>query len=419
MRISPIRVSTLFVLPVVLFATVLHAQPDNDLAAVAEDQAGAALETVRELASVESGSGDAVGLAVMASNLENRLLSLDFDVRRVTSEFDVQADTLIGVKTGSGTQRVMLMAHMDTVFERGTLDTMPIRLDGTRLYGPGVVDAKGGIAVILHGLEVLKDRGWDDYASITVLFNPDEETGSAGSGNLISSLAKDVDTVLSFEPGGSRARGMAWVLGGTASYFQMTMEVTGLASHAGSDPEKGRNAVMELAHQLLMTKDVSARVDGAQLNWTNVVSDKAYNIIPDRAVATADVRITKAGADNALLDALRAKIAESSLVRGTVTTISMEMLRPGFNSNDAVREAAKLVERMHREISSQPIYYVPMVMGATDAGYAAVSDKVAVVEGLGPWGAGYHGPGEYLDVDSLSPTIYQLVRVLMELGKLG
>ena len=415
---SPIRVSTLFILPAVLFASVLHAQPDNGLVAAAEGQAGAALETVRELASIESGSGDAEGLARMAATLEDRLLSLDFDVRRVTSEFDVQADTLIGVKTGSGTQRVMLMAHMDTVFERGTLDTMPTRLEGTRLYGPGVVDAKGGIAVILHGLEILKDRGWDDYASITVLFNPDEETGSAGSGALISSLAEDMDTVLSFEVGGSRSRGLAWVLAGMASYVQVTMEVTGLASHAGSDPEKGRNAIIELAHQLLMTKDVSARVDGAQLNWTNVVSDDAYNVIPDRAVAIADVRITRAGADDALLDVLRAKVAESSLVRGTVTTISMETLRPGFRPNDAVREAAKLVERMHREISTLPVYYVAMVMGTSDAGYAAVSNNIAVVEGLGPWGADYHGPGEYLDADSLSPTIYKLVRVLMELGKL-
>lgn len=418
MRISPSWVSPLFILPAVLFAAVLHAQPDNHLAAAAEDQAGAALETVRELASIESGSGDAEGLARMAATLEDRLLSLDFDVQRVTSEHDVHADTLIGVKEGSGTQRVMLMAHMDTVFERGVLDTMPIRLEGTRLYGPGVADAKGGIAVILHGLEILKEQGWDNYASITVLFNPDEETGSAGSGTLISELAKDMDTVLSFEVGGSRARGLAWVLAGMASYVQVTMEVTGLASHAGSDPEKGRNAIVELAHQLLMTKDVSAGIEGAQMNWTNVVSDEAYNIIPDRAVAIADVRITSAGADEKLLEALRAKVAESSLVRGTVTTISMETLRPGFNSNDAVREVAELVEKMHREISSLPVYNLSMVMGTSDAGYAAVSNDVAVVEGLGPWGADYHGLGEYLDADSLSPTIYQLVRVLMELGKL-
>ena len=408
----------LFIVPAMLLATYAHAQRDEELATAADGQADSALETVTELAAIESGSGDAEGLAEMAAILESRLLTLDFDVRRVTSEVDVLADSLVATKTGSGTQHVMLMAHMDTVFERGTLDTMPIRLDGTRLYGPGVVDAKGGIAVILHGLEILKDIGWDDYASITVLFNPDEEIGSAGSGPLISTLAKDMDTVLSFEVGGSRARNMAWVLAGTASYVQVTMEITGLSSHAGSNPGKGRNAVIELAHQLLRTKDVAAGIDGAQLNWTNVVSDDAYNKIPDHAVAIADVRITKSGADDALLASLQAKVSEDSIVNGTTTTFSMKMLRPGFNANDAVIEAAELVQRMHREISSREVYYVPMVMGATDAGYAAVSDNVAVVEGLGPWGADYHSPGEYLDVDSLSPTIYQLARVLIELGKM-
>ena len=190
MHILPLRLSSLIILLAMFFATSLHAQRDDGLATAAEDQADPALETVKELAAIESGSGDAEGLARMAARLEDRLLSLGFDVRRVASEHDVHADTLIAVKTGTGTQRVMLMAHMDTVFERGALDTMPIRLEGTRLYGPGVVDAKGGIAVILHCLEILQDMDWDDYASITVLFNPDEETGSAGSGSLISALAE-------------------------------------------------------------------------------------------------------------------------------------------------------------------------------------------------------------------------------------
>lgn len=393
------------------------AERDDALAEAVEAQAGEALETVRFLASIESGSNDAKGLAEVAHVLEERLVALEFDVRRVTSEFDVRADSLVGVKTGSGVQRIMLMAHMDTVFERGTLKTMPIRLEDNRLYGPGVADAKGGIAVILHGLQVLQDRGWDDYASVTVLFNPDEEIGSAGSGSLISSLAADMDTVLSFEVGGSKARGFGWVLAGTAAYAQVTMEVTGLASHAGTDPDKGNNAVIELAHQLLMTRNVADEVDGAQLNWTNVISDKAYNQIPDLAVALGDARITIEGAETALLDALRSKIAESSLIEGTEASVSLEMLRPGFTANDGTTAVGQLAQKVHGEISSRQIYYVPMIMGATDAGYAAISDDVAVLEGLGPWGVGYHGPGEYLDVETIGPTIYQLARMMIELGK--
>jgi glutamate carboxypeptidase len=394
------------------------AERNYGLADAAERYAGKAIETIKELAAIESGSNDAAGLARMSDVLEQRLKDLDFEVRRSTSKSDVNADTLIGVKTGAGKHRIMLMAHMDTVYPPGTLATMPTKQEGKRLFGPGVLDAKGGIAVILYGLEALRDLNWHDYASITVLFNPDEETGSTGSGSLISSLAAEMDTVLSFEAGGSMAKGYGWVLSGTAAYAQVKMEVKGLSSHAGNDPEKGRNAVIELAHQLLMTSDVADGVAGAQLNWTNVKADQAFNRIPDYAVAVGDARITVEGAEIELLEALKSRVATSSRIPGTETSVSLKILRPGFRANAKSLAVAELARKVHAEVSAREIYHVPMVKGATDAGYAAVSDGVTVLEGLGPWGADYHGPGEYLDTDSLMPSIYQLGRMLIELGKM-
>ena len=85
----------------------------------------------------------------------------------------------------------MLIAHMDTVYAKGILATEPYRQDGNKLYGPGIADDKGGIAVILHSLAILRDAGWKDYARLTVLFNPDEEIGSIGSGELIAALGAD------------------------------------------------------------------------------------------------------------------------------------------------------------------------------------------------------------------------------------
>lgn len=397
---------------------VALAERNQALSDASERAAAGALETVKVLAAIESGSGDAKGLAKMAETLDARLRTLGFDVRREASAFDVNADTLVATQTGPGTKRIMLMAHMDTVFPPGTLATMPLRQDGQRLYGPGVVDAKGGIAVILHGLAALHEVGWNDYASLTVLFNPDEETGSAGSGPLISSLASGMDAVLSFEIGGSMARGFGWVLAGTASYAQVTMEVKGLAAHAGADPDKGRNAVLELAYQLLQTADVANAVPGAQLNWTNVKADQAFNQIPDRAVAIGDARITEEGAEALLLKALQDRVAEGRRIPDTETTVSLEILRPGFRANARSTAAAGLVSKVRSEVSPKQIYYVPMAKGATDAGYAAVSDEVIVLEGLGPWGADIHGAGEYLDIDSLMPTIYQFGRMMMELGRM-
>ncbi|MBA1993681.1 M20/M25/M40 family metallo-hydrolase, partial [Escherichia coli] len=89
------------------------------------------------------------------------------------------------------------IAHLDTVYEHGILDTQPYKVDGNRIYGPGIADDKGGIAVILHSLKILQDTGWRDYAKLTVSFNPDEEVGSIGSGEIISELADQHDVVLS------------------------------------------------------------------------------------------------------------------------------------------------------------------------------------------------------------------------------
>jgi glutamate carboxypeptidase len=418
MKLLMISMRSILVAWLSLFSLIDGVLAENNLGveAAASAQVEPIIETIKFLASIESDSNNAKGLAQLATVLDARLQDLGFTTRRETSPVDVNADTNVAVKKGTGTQNVMLMAHMDTVFEVGTLDEMPIRVEDGKLYGPGVVDNKGGIAVILHSMQILRELGWTDYDTLTVLFNPDEEIGSSGSGALISKLAADKDTVLSFEVGGSEARGMAWILAGTAAYAQVTMTVKGLASHAGADPDKGRNAIMELSHQVLSTGSVSENIKGAQLNWTNFVSNKAYNQIPDIAVATGDARITVDGAEKELLEALRAKVSESKLVPDTETTISLEILRPGFKANSKGFKVAGLAQKIYGEVTRRNIFIVPMIMGATDAGYAAVSDNVVVLEGFGPSGAGYHSQSEYVDTGSLMFAMYQVTRLLIELG---
>jgi glutamate carboxypeptidase len=390
---------------------------DEAIHAAALNEGPSAIATVKTLAAIESESSDSVGLAKMADALAARLQTLGFAVTRHKPAAGGGADTVIGTKSGNGSQKIILMAHMDTVFERGTLQTMPVRQDGNRLYGPGVVDAKGGIAVILHTMKVLNDLGWSDFASLTILFNPDEETGSAGSSALITDLASRADTVLSFEVGGDGTRGMAWVLLGTAAYAQVRLEVTGKASHAGTAPALGKNAVLELAHQLLQTKDTDAAVPGSQLSWTKVITDNAFNQIPEKAVAIGDARITVDGAEKDLLAALEAKVASSQLIPGTTAKVSVEILRPGFESNEKARAIAALTQEIDGEFGARSFYVVPMVKGATDAGYAAVSGKAAVLEGFGPSGANLHSRDEYVEIDSFPASIYQVARLLMELGR--
>ena len=177
---------------------------DAAILAAAQAQQPALIESLKDMVLIESGSSNAEGLAKMADYAEARLKALGASSERITATRG--PGTLVkGSFTGTGTRKLMLIAHMDTVYPEGILASQPYRVEGNRIYGPGIADDKGGIAVVLHSLGILKAVGWRDYAALTVLFNPDEEIGSVGSGELIARLADQHDYVFSCEPTGAKA----------------------------------------------------------------------------------------------------------------------------------------------------------------------------------------------------------------------
>jgi len=393
------------------------AAPDAKLLAAANAQQPAVVDTLKSLVAIESGSADVDGLAKIAALLDDRLKALGFKTERRKTTAGHGADIVIGTLKGTGKRNVMLQAHMDTVYERGILQSQPIRQDGNRLYGPGIADDKGGIAVILHSLKILNDAGWKDYGTLTVLIDPDEEVGSIGSGETIATLASQHDVVLSCEPTGAKdvAKTESLLLGaaGTAS---IVMEVKGRASHAGAAPELGRNAIYEISHQMLQTRDLAKEVPGTIMNWTNVVSNKATNQIPELAVARADVRMTRPGVETQLNEALQAKIASSKLIPDTTTTAKLTVGRPAFIANAAGKALAERAQGIYKEIDRE-LTLVPMTGGATDAAFAGRAGKAAVVESFGLAGFGYHARDEYIELDSIVPRLYLMTRLLAEIGK--
>ncbi|UXC39410.1 M20/M25/M40 family metallo-hydrolase [Cupriavidus gilardii] len=399
------------------FAGLAHAAPDATLLEAARAAQPKLIESLKEMVSIESGSRNAAGLAQMAAYAEKRLAALGATTERVKPKSG-DSPIVKGTLTGNGKARIMLIAHMDTIYPPNTLATQPIRQDGNKLYGPGIADDKGGIAVILHALEILQAGGWRDYARITVLLNADEEIGSDGSGELIAALGEQHDVVLSCEPTAAKAvvKAEALLLGasGTAS---ATMEVKGRAAHAGAAPEHGRNALLELAYQLQQTRDIAKSVPGTQLNWTGAQAGVVRNQIPEVAVATADVRTTVKDGPQQLKAALERKVAESRLIPDTHTTVSMEVGRPPFVVNDKGRALAKRAQQIYAELDGRPLALAEGTGGGTDAGYAALSGKPAVVESFGLAGFGYHARDEYIEIDSIVPRLYLMTRMLQEIGK--
>ena len=398
-------------------ASSAAAASDTKLLDAATRAQPAVIDTLKSLVQIETGSGDLDGLAKMATLLDDRLKALGFKTERRKATAGAGADMVVGTLKGTGKRNIMLQAHMDTVYLSGILQTQPYKQDGNKLYGPGIADDKGGLAVILHALAILRDAGWNDYATLTVLVNPDEEVSSVGSGEIISALADQHDTVLSFEPTAAKAvaPGESLLLG-AAGIAQVTLEVKGRASHAGAAPELGRNAILEISHQMLQTRDLAKDIPGVTLNWTNVVSNKARNQIPELATAVGDVRITVPGAENKLREALQAKVESSRLIPDTTTTVKLEVARPSFLAGAPGLALGRKAQAIYKEIDRE-LALAPMTGGGTDAAYARRSGKATVVESFGLAGYGYHARDEYIEIDSIVPRLYLVTRLLTEIGK--
>jgi len=399
-----------------LVSSPARAAPDEKLRTAAEKATPALIETLRDMVMIESGSSDVAGLARMADYTEARLEALGARTERRKATAGTGADIVIGTFEGTGTRRLMLMAHMDTVYQSGILATQPYRVDGNRIFGPGIADDKGGIAVILHSLKILGEADWRDYAKLTVLINPDEEVGSIGSGEIIAELADRHDVVLSCEPtvAAPAAQSDALLLGasGTAT---ATMEVKGRASHAGAAPQLGRNALIELAHQLLRTRDIAKSIPGTQLNWTTAQAGTVRNQIPENAIAGGDVRVTVPDGVEKLQAALAEQV-KSGLVPDTETIVKIQAGRPAFVASDRGRALANDGKTIYAELD-RPLAIVDMTGGGTDAGFANRGGKAIVVESFGLAGFGYHARDEYIDTGSIVPRLYLMTRMLIELGK--
>lgn len=353
----------------------------------------------------------------MADFAQNQLNALGAKTERIKTS-DSDRVMVKGVLTGKGKLKVMLIAHMDTVYPDGILATEPSRRDGNRLYGPGIADDKGGIAVILHSLEVLKSLGWTNYATVTVLFNPDEEIGSNGSGALIQALAADHDVALSYEPTASKSVAkLEGVLLSAAGIATAKMEVKGRASHAGAAPGEGRNALIELSHQMLATQDIAKNIPGAQLNWTLAQAGLVSNQIPAQAIATGDVRLLKPDAAEKLQAALVAKTQESHRVADTHVHVSLVVDRPPYVAGERGLALAQMARSIYAELEGRQLFFHPVTGGGTDAGFASGSGKAAVLESLGLAGWGFHAKDEYIEIDSIVPRLYLTGRLLQELGK--
>ncbi len=397
------------------------ARVEPDVLAAAEAERAPFVETMRELVSIESGSRDAEGLRRIAGAIADRLRALGGDVELVTHDDpyrmvdtpDEIGRSVVGRFRGRGRGRILLLAHMDTVYRRGQLAEQPFRVSDGRAYGLGIADDKSGVALILHTLAVLRAMGFDDYELITVLINGDEEVSSAGSRHLITALGAEHDAVFSCEGGGASDR-LALT---TAGIGAVLLEVRGRASHAGGAPEQGWNALYELAHQVLQMRDLSDAAAGIKLNWTLASAGSARNVIPAAARATADFRVLRVAAYDEVERRVRERVGKQLVPEATVM-VSFERRRPPLETNAASRALAAHAQAVYRELHRELGVTEQAAGGGTDAAFAALETDAPVIEGFGLVGYGAHSDErEYVELDSLVPRLYLLARMVMDVAR--
>ena len=382
------------------------AQKDEALLSMAENRKAAFVADLEKLVNIDTGTGDTAGLTQVEAILTARLKALGAEVQAVPSEAPAVGNILVGTLKGSGDKNAMLVVHYDTVFGPGEVAKRPFKVVGNKAYGPGVADAKPGLLLILNAVEMLKERGFKQYKTLTICFNADEEKSSLGSRALIKKLAADQDVVLSFEPPEQEQ-----VIIATNGIAYVHLDVKGVSSHAGSAPEKGRNAAMEMAYQLLQLKDLGDPAKGTTVNWTVVQAGDRVNVIPAAASAKADMRLSVLSElERVQNDANR--IIQKKLIPEAQVTVRVEDRRPPFSQNPNTDALAKKAQAIYQDIG-KTLTPVAMRFG-TDAGYAynPANPKQTVLEGLGIVGDKLHSVDEWGDLDSVVPRLYLTVMLL-------
>ena len=419
------RVATLAAALLALLAPVAqHAQaaPVEPVYRLAQQEKPALIDTMKDLVSIESGSKDIEGLDRIANLIRDRLAALGGDARLVApAEVYRMDDTpekvgkmVHATFKGTGKRKIMLIAHMDTVYLRGMLAQQPFRVDGERAYGLGIADDKNGVAVILHTVAILQKMNFKDYGTLTVLINGDEEISSPGARAMLTKLGSEQDAVFSCEA--TRVTGDRLSLA-TSGIGAIALKVDGKSSHAGSSPELGRNALYEMSNQILQMRDLSNPDTGMKVNWTLSQAGTNRNVIPAVATAQADVRVLRTADYDGLERTLQERI-QKKLIADTKVEAKFERRRPPLEVTPAARQLATHAQGIYAEIGEKLAVYDTAEGGGTDAAFAAAATKAPVIERFGLRGFGAHSnDAEYVDLNSVTPRLYLLTRMIMDVSQ--
>lgn len=372
--------------------------PEEDrLSRLAHDARKADLEFLEELVRINSGSANLAGVESVGDRVRPKLDALGFHCTwhapSKGHKRERPARSLVARRKAAGKPIVFLTAHLDTVFEPED-GFEGFVYDGERAVGPGIVDCKGGVVLLLRALDAIREAGLADRAEWRVVLGGDEETGSYESRSIVENEAAGAAFSLVFEGG----RPSGDIVSYRAGNGGFDVRAIGKAAHAGNAHKEGINAAEALAHAVLKIQSLTDYARGVTLNVGTMRGGTKRNIVPGEAHAEVDVRYASA-ADAQWLDESVRAIAGDSAPKGSHIEIAGGLNRPPWPVGDA-----KIDDLAKRWIAAAADCGITMKAGPTGGGSDGnwtAAMGIPTLDGLGPVGGKYHTIGEYLLVDTL------------------
>ena len=362
---------------------------------------------LQHLVNIDCGTYTKAGVDEVGAWVADRLRQLGAEVSaRPHGEL---GDTVVGVLRGSGSLDALMVGHMDTVFDDGTVAARPYTERDGRAYGPGVDDMKGGLLAGLYAISALRTNGGLPFRTLTFVANPDEEIGSPSSLPVIREFAQTADLAIVLES----ARENGDIVSARKGIAEFVMTITGRAAHAGVEPEKGRSAILEASHKIQALHALNGRWPGVTVNVGVMHGGMRPNIVAETTSLEIDVRAVTRD-DMQAVEAAINEIAASATIADVTATVRSTAWWWPMEKTPATATLAGLAIDLADRLGFA--LHDTSTGGASDANTASAAGA-PTLDGLGPVGGNAHAPTEYMELDSIVPRTTLLAALLLEVSR--
>ncbi|MCF4126364.1 M20 family metallopeptidase [Methylobacterium sp. SyP6R] len=361
-----------------------------------------AVAAISRWLAVESPTDSADGVNRMMDLVAGEAAGLGLAAERVPGRDGFGDNLILRAGPRTGEPGILVLSHLDTVHPIGTLaNDLPIRVEGDRLYGPGVYDMKGGAWLALQGFAAASRSGLA-RRPLTFLFSSDEETGSVSTRGLIEDLGRSSAAVLVTEPGRDGGK----VVTGRKGVGRFDVHVEGRPSHAGTRHADGRNAIREAARLILEIEGLTDYARGVTTTVGTISGGTAENVVPQHCRFAVDLRVVTAadGEDYA------GRILGLRASQDFRVTVTGGMNRPPYASQAGAALYAH-AKALARDELGLDLGEVPLTGGGSDGNFTAALG-IPTLDGLGIDGDGAHTLQEYGLISSIAPRMRLMQRLL-------